>query len=374
MLSYLNRIKNPISIFIINIFKRIQYYYSIFTMNNQESYQLMIQMQNLTRMINNLSNRLNNIEDIVRNTRDTQVNTIPRANIPPSRNLPVTPNQTQFFETSVNNPLFTYLNPEPSTPPPTPINPLFPSNRNHLNQSYNHNVTDTTNLRRRPIQRPSHTRTNTTNLSNNRSSQFQNLPTLQQPHVTRSYNSDGSLDTVEMTFTNVIDPSDLNAMFPQLQANTPTLLPTRRTRNPTLINSPDDARVFLNMLNALSTSPTRQNETQLSVQEINRHTTISSYALTTLPREDENDEEGNAPIPDICAICRASFEEGDVIRTLNNCNHYFHCNCIDSWIELRNSCPSCRHIINQPGTIENNTSTTSNTNLENTAQTVNGLD
>lgn len=347
-------------------------------MSNQESYQLLIQMENLTRMINNLSNRLNNIEDIVRNTRDTQINTIPQVNTQQRRTLPTTPNHRNLFERYVNNPLFTYNNPETSTPPPTPRDPVFPSNHNPFNQTYNRNVTDTTNLRRRPIQRPIHTRTNTTNVNNNMSSQFQNLPTLNQPHVSRSYNSDGSLDTVEMTFTNIIDPSDLNTIFPPSQSNITSPLPTRRTRNPRLINSPDDARLFLNLLNTLSTSPTRQSETHLSVRDINRHSTISTYIPipTSLSGEaqEENNNGENTETSDICAICRAPFEEGDIIRTLNNCNHYFHCNCIDSWLELRNSCPTCRHIINQHDVIENNNLTTSDTNLEHNTQTVNGLD
>lgn len=400
MLSYLNRIKNPASIFIINVFKQIQYYYSIFIMNNQESYQLLIQMENIKRMINNLSIRINTIEDIVRNTRDTQINTIPNItqnhNLNQMRQAPLNSNQQQTFERYVN-PLFSNRLFEPNTPShptstPTPRDSVFPTNQDRY---YTSNITDTTNLRRTPIRRQPSSRTNpiTTNIANNTANNIasntnatdlsesrwlNNFPTsLNQPHVTRSYNSDGSLDTVEMTFTNVVDPNDLNRLFQNSSFNNTSPTQNRRTRSSRLINSPEDARVFLNLLNALSSNPTRQTEPRISVHDINRHTTVSSYIPTPLLEGEEsegNESDENVRTNDICAICRAPFEEGDITRTLNNCSHYFHCSCIDNWLEIRHSCPSCRHVITQPRIIENNSPTEPVVNLENNLNTVNGLD
>ena len=45
---------------------------------------------------------------------------------------------------------------------------------------------------------------------------------------------------------------------------------------------------------------------------------------------------------DTCSICRMEFEDDDVIRKLNNCNHIFHVNCIDIWFENNIRCPLCR--------------------------------
>jgi hypothetical protein len=362
-------IKKSSSFFIINVFKQIQYYNIIFEMNNQESYQLVIQMENLLRMFNNLSNRMNNIEDIVRNTRDMRGNT----NTNQQRQVPLIPNQRQHFQTHVNTPPFTYNNPETTLHNPTPRVPFFPTTHDHIST---YNTTDTTNLRRAPIHRQPITRTNTntTNVTGNRPTQ--NLPTLHQPHVTRSYNSDGLLDTVEMTFTNMIDPDHLSDLLPNSYSNNNSPTPTRRSRNSRLINSPDDAQVFLNLLNTLSTSPRRQLESRSTIQDINRHTSVSSYIHTDTTRtgDEEGEEEGDIHTSNICAICRAPFEERDVTRTLNNCGHYFHCSCIDNWLEIRDTCPSCRHIINEPETIENNTPTIPNINTVNTRPTINGLD
>ncbi|GLJ14556.1 hypothetical protein SUGI_0235630 [Cryptomeria japonica] len=45
----------------------------------------------------------------------------------------------------------------------------------------------------------------------------------------------------------------------------------------------------------------------------------------------------------VCAICLRSFEEDDEIRKLCNCNHIFHRNCLDKWIDNNeDTCPFCR--------------------------------
>ncbi|KAK9152202.1 hypothetical protein Syun_010511 [Stephania yunnanensis] len=43
-----------------------------------------------------------------------------------------------------------------------------------------------------------------------------------------------------------------------------------------------------------------------------------------------------------CAICLVEYKEGDDIRVLPKCSHRFHVACIDTWLEARSSCPTCR--------------------------------
>ena len=49
-----------------------------------------------------------------------------------------------------------------------------------------------------------------------------------------------------------------------------------------------------------------------------------------------------------CDICCELFVQGDVIRTLP-CIHQYHCRCVDPWLQQHETCPGCRHNINDVG-------------------------
>ncbi|KAK7319236.1 hypothetical protein RJT34_03954 [Clitoria ternatea] len=53
----------------------------------------------------------------------------------------------------------------------------------------------------------------------------------------------------------------------------------------------------------------------------------------------------SSPSPSNCVICLAEFSDGDQIRFLPKCNHYFHVLCIDKWLLSHSSCPTCRHLL-----------------------------
>ncbi|XP_020232474.1 RING-H2 finger protein ATL74 [Cajanus cajan] len=61
----------------------------------------------------------------------------------------------------------------------------------------------------------------------------------------------------------------------------------------------------------------------------------STYAHSSSPSSPSN-----------CVICLADFSDGDPIRFLPKCNHYFHVICIDKWLLSHSSCPTCRHLLN----------------------------
>ncbi|XP_009397078.2 RING-H2 finger protein ATL74-like [Musa acuminata AAA Group] len=44
-----------------------------------------------------------------------------------------------------------------------------------------------------------------------------------------------------------------------------------------------------------------------------------------------------------CAICLTGFANGEKIRVLPECYHAFHVRCIDTWLALQSTCPTCRH-------------------------------
>lgn len=43
-----------------------------------------------------------------------------------------------------------------------------------------------------------------------------------------------------------------------------------------------------------------------------------------------------------CAICLSEFVEGEGIRVMGQCKHGFHVHCIQKWLSLHSSCPTCR--------------------------------
>ncbi|KAM0840383.1 hypothetical protein ACQ4PT_059702 [Festuca glaucescens] len=43
-----------------------------------------------------------------------------------------------------------------------------------------------------------------------------------------------------------------------------------------------------------------------------------------------------------CVVCLQELEDGDVVRVLPACRHFFHVSCIDAWLRAHSSCPVCR--------------------------------
>ena len=62
-------------------------------------------------------------------------------------------------------------------------------------------------------------------------------------------------------------------------------------------------------------------------------------ANTTIVRIDD------ITTPNSCTICQEDYVVGDTIRKINQCTHYFHKSCIDSWFLANARCPVCRHDI-----------------------------
>ncbi|OWM82316.1 RING-H2 finger protein ATL33 [Punica granatum] len=43
-----------------------------------------------------------------------------------------------------------------------------------------------------------------------------------------------------------------------------------------------------------------------------------------------------------CPVCLSAFAEGEEVKQLSACNHYFHAPCIDAWLSSHANCPVCR--------------------------------
>ncbi|OIT01994.1 PREDICTED: RING-H2 finger protein ATL20-like [Nicotiana attenuata] len=67
--------------------------------------------------------------------------------------------------------------------------------------------------------------------------------------------------------------------------------------------------------------------------------TIDSYPKIVLG------ESKRLPNPNdgTCPICLSDYQPKETLRTIPECNHYFHAECIDEWLKLNATCPLCRN-------------------------------
>ncbi|TMW87093.1 hypothetical protein EJD97_020434 [Solanum chilense] len=49
-----------------------------------------------------------------------------------------------------------------------------------------------------------------------------------------------------------------------------------------------------------------------------------------------------------CAICLVEFDNNSVLRLVTSCNHVYHQDCIDLWLESHKTCPVCRANLESP--------------------------
>ncbi|KAM3711868.1 hypothetical protein ACB098_01G141300 [Castanea mollissima] len=49
------------------------------------------------------------------------------------------------------------------------------------------------------------------------------------------------------------------------------------------------------------------------------------------------------PNDNICPICLSEYQAKETLRSIPECNHYFHANCIDEWLKMNATCPLCRN-------------------------------
>lgn len=44
----------------------------------------------------------------------------------------------------------------------------------------------------------------------------------------------------------------------------------------------------------------------------------------------------------VCSVCLEVLQDGEIVRQLPECQHLFHCGCIDMWLGSHSTCPLCR--------------------------------
>ncbi|XP_021757663.1 putative RING-H2 finger protein ATL21A [Chenopodium quinoa] len=67
--------------------------------------------------------------------------------------------------------------------------------------------------------------------------------------------------------------------------------------------------------------------------------TIESYPKTILGESKRLPK----PSDNTCPICLSEYEPKETLRSIPDCNHYFHAECIDEWLRMNATCPLCRN-------------------------------
>ncbi|XP_061361026.1 putative RING-H2 finger protein ATL21A [Gastrolobium bilobum] len=93
----------------------------------------------------------------------------------------------------------------------------------------------------------------------------------------------------------------------------------------------------------------RQTSTELSTLIMARPSVVvmglDGAAIERYPKT-QLGESGRLPKPNdnICSICLCEYQPKEMLRTIPECNHYFHANCIDGWLKMNATCPLCRNL------------------------------
>ncbi|KAK9716678.1 hypothetical protein RND81_06G250200 [Saponaria officinalis] len=66
--------------------------------------------------------------------------------------------------------------------------------------------------------------------------------------------------------------------------------------------------------------------------------TIESYPKTTLGESKRLPKTSDST----CPICLCEYQPKETLRSIPECNHYFHADCIDEWLRMNATCPLCR--------------------------------
>ncbi|KAL1556879.1 RING-type E3 ubiquitin transferase [Salvia divinorum] len=72
--------------------------------------------------------------------------------------------------------------------------------------------------------------------------------------------------------------------------------------------------------------------------------TIESYPKTVIGHSRRLPN----PTDNMCSICLSDYQSQETLKSIPECDHYFHANCIDEWLKLNGTCPLCRNSPDTP--------------------------
>jgi len=99
-----------------------------------------------------------------------------------------------------------------------------------------------------------------------------------------------------------------------------------------------------------STTPMMHNDQNNSLTGL-PFSVIKSYH--TFPYSKTNSVGTTCEHETTCAICIEDYQESEMLRMMPQCRHYFHRDCVDSWLKVNATCPVCRNSLKETGSYNN---------------------
>lgn len=99
-----------------------------------------------------------------------------------------------------------------------------------------------------------------------------------------------------------------------------------------------DYNIRRHLISDLPSTITDQRPVIRSVSGLDRPT-IESYPMTVLGESRRLPKMSDVT----CPICLSDYQPKETLRSIPDCNHYFHVGCIDEWLKLNGTCPLCRN-------------------------------
>ncbi|WJX54817.1 RING-type E3 ubiquitin transferase [Trifolium repens] len=102
--------------------------------------------------------------------------------------------------------------------------------------------------------------------------------------------------------------------------------------------------------NRMAQNNSQQGETITNVEQSNREPPWFVFGLDNSRIEQypkiQLAESGQLPksIDNVCSICLSEYKPMETLRSIPQCNHHFHADCIDVWLKMNATCPLCRNL------------------------------
>jgi len=260
--------------------------------------------------------------------------------------------------------------------------PIYPTTYQNYNQSQNHNPLHTSTPIHTPATTPNATTPDTTpsttpattpNPTTMPALINMNTPHAHVQNIINTLRQSRLPNASNFTTSNVnINPNPNMNANPIINTN---ILPNNLIHDLLSRNTPFDIQIsnimpsMRNIENNISgiirnfnfDAPESSQNAGIPLSNINTFTTVSRYCdLEARHNHNRNHNHLESETSnDMCSICQVPYTPSNICRLINNCNHYFHIECIDIWLNDHLTCPCCRY------NLTTNTDSQSNVSISN---------